>query len=68
MQDALTKEHEVREITITPEQAALVAELQAAVDAAQGRLNLLLAGVLAGHGMTSGQVTRLDGTTLTVVS
>lgn len=56
-----------REVTITPEQAALVLEMQAGVNAAQDRLNLLLAGILAGHGLTKGQVTRLDGTTLTVM-
>lgn len=51
-------------VTITPEQAKLLAELNAQLQTAQQRLNLVLAGVVAGHGLDNVRITQLDGTTL----
>jgi hypothetical protein len=51
-------------ITISREQAKLLADLNEAVQTAQQRLNLVLAGVLAGHSLNNVRITRLEGTTL----
>lgn len=48
------------EVVIAPEQTTLVAQLQAQVNAAQQQLNLVLGAILAGHGITDGQVRQLD--------
>lgn len=60
------KSHETRNVEIAPEQAQLLLRLQAQLDAAQAQLNTAFAAVLAGHGITAGRVTGLQGNTLTV--
>lgn len=54
-----------RKVEVTPEQAQLVTQMQTQVNAAQGALNALLAGILAGHHI-QGRVVRIDGNILTV--
>lgn len=58
-----------KEIVITPEQTKLVLSLQSEMAVAQQRMSLVLAGVVAGHGLGDVQVVNLDTdtNTLTVV-
>lgn len=51
---------EQTEITITDEQVALLDALNSDVAQAQRNLNLVLAGVLAGHGLVNVPVLGLD--------
>jgi hypothetical protein len=53
-----------RVIEISPEQTALIARQQNRIDAERRALNVLLAGILAGHGVAEGTpVLSLDTTT-----
>ena len=49
-----------QKLGITPEQVQAVQTFQARVNAAQRELDLVLFGIMAGHGITSGRVTQVD--------
>lgn len=56
----IAKEPTTRDVEITEEQVRLIVGLSGEVQLAQQRLNLVMAGVLAGHGISDVPVLNLD--------